>query len=129
MDDVKTLPQIASLISTAEALPSDSLEDWGPVAEPLGEPVSRLRGRHLQSDEANGLEAGIWECTPGTWRRKVMDAEFCHFLFGRCRFHAESGKTVEIGPGTTIFFPAESRGTWEVLETVRKVFMTVKVKG
>ena len=47
-------------------IPSDELEDWGPVPQSISETVSHLRGRII-NENPDGSEAGIWECTPGTW--------------------------------------------------------------
>ena len=54
-------------------IPATQLDDWGPVPQPLGEPVSHLSGKII-SENSDGSEAGIWECTPGKWTRLVMDA-------------------------------------------------------
>ena len=55
-------------------IPSSELDDWGPVPEPVSETVSQLRGIFI-NENTDGPEAGIWECTPGTWTRLVMDEE------------------------------------------------------
>ena len=62
-------------------IPSAELDDWGPVELPISDQVSQLRGRVI-NEHADGSEAGIWECTPGTWTRQVMDAEISSFVKG-----------------------------------------------
>ncbi|MEM7741280.1 MAG: cupin domain-containing protein [Pseudomonadota bacterium] len=106
-------------------IPSSELEDWGPVPEPIGEPVSHLRGLTL-NENADGSEAGLWECTPGQWVRKVMDAEISSFLSGHALFHHEGGETIEIKAGDSVYFDNNSKGIWEVLETTRKIYLTYK---
>ncbi len=106
-------------------IPSDELDDWGDVPEPVSEEVSHLRGRII-NEHPDGSEAGIWECTPGTWTRLVMDAEISSFVKGHALFHPENGETIDIKAGDTVYFDHNSKGTWEVLETVRKAYLTFK---
>ena len=106
-------------------IPSSELDDWGPVPEPVSEMVSKLRGRII-NENPDGSEAGIWECTPGTWTRLVMDAEISSFVAGHALFHPDDGETIDIKAGDTVYFDNNSKGTWEVLETVRKAYLTFK---
>ena len=115
-------PKIASVANALNA----KLDVWGPIKVHVAGPVAQLSGVKLEVDEANGTETGIWECTPGSWRRQVKESESCTFIKGHAIFHADSGETIDIRPGTAIFFPANTTGIWEVKETVRKVYMTVK---
>lgn len=121
---VATKVKIASVADAVAA----KLEDWGPIKVHVAGPVAHLYGRKLEVDEANGTETGIWECTPGTWRRQVTQSESCTFVKGHAIFHADSGEKIDIRAGTAIFFPANTTGIWEVKETVRKVYMTVEPK-
>ncbi|AQA18614.1 hypothetical protein BST95_10570 [Halioglobus japonicus] len=106
-------------------IPTADLDNWGPVELPIGDQVSQLAGLVI-CENADGSEAGIWECTPGTWTRQIMDAELSTFLRGRAIFHPESGEPIHISAGDTLYFDANSRGTWEVIETVRKAYLTYK---
>lgn len=112
---------IKRLANTA-GLASAALEDWGKVAEPLGEPVARLRGMS-PTEKDKEPDFGIWECSPGKWKRQIRKAEFAHFVAGRCTFHADSGQVIEIKAGDALYFPAESLGVWEIHETVRKTYI------
>lgn len=112
---------IKRLANTA-GLPSAALEDWGKVAEPLGEPVAQLRGVS-PSEKGKEPDFGIWECSPGKWNRQIRKAEFAHFISGRATFHASSGQVIEINAGDALYFPAESLGVWEIHETVRKTYI------
>jgi len=106
-------------------IPSSELDNWGPVAEPISEQVSQLKGIII-NENPDGSEAGIWECTPGIWTRLVMDAEISSFVKGHALFHPEDGETIDIKAGDTVYFDNNSKGTWEVLETVRKAYLTFK---
>jgi uncharacterized cupin superfamily protein len=112
---------IKRLANTA-GLSSAALEDWGKVAEPLGEPVAQLRGVS-PTEKGKEPDFGIWECSPGKWNRQIRKAEFAHFISGRATFHASSGQVIEINAGDALYFPAESLGVWEIHETVRKTYI------
>ena len=51
--------------------------------------------------------------------------EFCHLLRGHWVLTSESGQVTEIKAGDSWVFPNGWKGTAEVLETVRKVYMVV----
>lgn len=112
-------------VSEVANIPSEELEDWG-TPKAVGEPVPQLRGLFLSENE-DGSEGGIWECTPGKFIREVMQAELVTFLFGHCIFHPEEGEPVEIKGGDVLFFPENSKGTWEIIETVRKAYLTYNI--
>lgn len=107
------------------SIPLENLDDWGPVELPIGEIVSQLSGTII-SENKDGSEAGVWECTPGIWTRQVMDAELSSFLKGKAIFHPEEGEDIHIEAGDTLYFDANSRGTWEIIDTVRKAYLTYK---
>lgn len=113
----------AALLAQAAEIDERELVDWGPVAEPLGEPVSLTRGVLLHRDDDGGNETGLWVCTPGRWRCTIERAEFCHFLAGRAVYLSDQGERLEVGVGDAAFFPAGWRGSCEVIETLRKTYM------
>lgn len=96
--------------------------DWGVIPTML-EGESRTFGRLLSRKDDGSSETGIWNCTPGTWHCHVTKDEFCHFLAGECTYTGEDGQVIEVRPGTIAFFPEDWKGTCEVRETVRKVYM------
>jgi uncharacterized protein len=108
-----------TLIKGVATIPAERLADQGPVVEPVGAPVARIRSRA----DHEGPDIGVWECTPGKWRRQVKSGEFSHFVAGRCVFHADSGEHLAIEAGDAVIFPPNTTGTWEILETVRKVYV------
>ena len=60
------------LISHATSM---TLPAVGPVAAPVGEPVSELKCYEAVSIPEKQVEAGVWECSPGVWHRQVKQAE------------------------------------------------------
>jgi uncharacterized cupin superfamily protein len=118
--------QSSLLLHNIHRIPDERLTDRGPAIAPLGDVVSRLSSLRLAEDREASREIGIWECTPGRWPRQQMAAEFTVFLSGHCRFEPENGAEVEIKPGDVLYFPANTKGIWDITETVRKVYMIMK---
>ncbi|MCU1717892.1 cupin domain-containing protein [Pseudomonas sp. 5P_3.1_Bac2] len=104
--------------------PQLSLAEPTPVAVPLGEPVAITSGQGIE--HADGVAAGVWECTPGRWRRQIAQQEFCHFISGRCTFTPDGGEPITINPGDALLFPANTFGIWDIQETVRKTYVLLK---
>ncbi|UBM24518.1 cupin domain-containing protein [Pseudomonas sp. p1(2021b)] len=94
-----------------------------PVAAPLGEPVAVTSVTWVE--RSDGVETGIWECTPGRWRRQIVQQEFCHFVKGRCTFTPDGGEPLHIEAGDALMLPANSTGTWDIQETVRKTYVLI----
>ncbi len=96
------------------------LEDWGPLDESTG-PAMQTSGLTLWSDEA-GSDTGIWECTPGPSRWKLETNELVHVLSGSMTVTADGAEPVEVGPGDVVLFRKGWEGTWDIHETLRKVY-------
>lgn len=99
------------------------LDESNPVAVPLGEPVAVASTHSVE--RADGVETGVWECTPGRWRRQIVQQEFCHFIAGRATFTPDGGEPVVIEAGDAILLPANSMGVWDIQETLRKSYVLI----
>ena len=99
------------------------LPDSSPVAVPLGEPIAVAST--LSVERSDGVETGIWACTPGRWRRKIKAQAFCHFIQGRCTFTPDDGEIVHLQAGDALMLPANSSGTWDIQEPVRKTYVLI----
>jgi uncharacterized cupin superfamily protein len=109
------LPKVSDA-ATAE------LEDWGPLEEATG-PEMTTAGFTLWKDEVTETESGIWECTPGPSRWELETNEFVHVVFGRMTVTEDGASPVELGPGDTVVFPLGWNGTWDIHETLRKLYV------
>ena len=69
--------------------------------------------------------SGTWECEPGKLQLDLDITEFCDLLKGHWILTSESGAITEIKAGDSWIFPNGWKGTAEVVETVRKVYMIV----
>ena len=104
----------------------NDLADDGPVARPLSQPPCRTSTLRVDLEGAGENRTGLWECTPGSYERQVAEAEVMHILAGACVFTPKGGEPRHIKAGDTLFFPANTVGTWDIQETMRKVFVILK---
>jgi uncharacterized cupin superfamily protein len=94
-----------------------------PVTSPIGEVVSTTRTALTQAPSGQGVSIGIWECTPGVWRRQVAKREFSYFISGHCFFTPDGQAPIELRAGDSVYFPANCMGAWDVRENVRKSYL------
>lgn len=95
------------------------------VSRPIGELISVMRSKVAFRSSANATNVGVWECSPGRWRRQVIEAEFSTILLGRCTFTPDGGEPVVLESGDSIYFHPHTNGEWNIKETVRKVYVIV----
>lgn len=105
---------------------STDLTDDGPVGRPLTEPACRTSSLRVALEGAGDCRAGLWECTVGSYERQVPEAEVMQILAGSSIFTPVNGEPIRIRAGDTLFFPANTFGTWEIIEPMRKVFTILK---
>lgn len=74
------------------------------------------------------LCAGTWQCEPGAWQIAFADGkdEFFCIIDGRIRITDEAGVAAEFGPGEAGVIPAGFKGSFEVLEMVRKYYVVLE---
>lgn len=96
-----------------------------PVAAPLGAPVSQTRTARHKEIEEQKVSTGVWECTPGIWRRQVLSAEYSYFISGAGSFTMDGGEKIEFKSGDAIYFAPNTQGVWDIRETVRKTYLII----
>jgi len=96
------------------------------ACDSFGEPIGDLPTQTDSGFFAEGnLVAGTWECGPGKLQLDLDITEFCHLLKGHWILTSESGQVTEIKAGDSWVFPRGWKGTSEVVETVRKVYLII----
>jgi len=66
---------------------------------------------------------GTWICTPGKWYVDYVKWEYCHFQEGYCIITPEGLEPIHLRAGDIFVVEPGMKGTWEVVETVRKYFV------
>lgn len=93
------------------------------VGQPVGQPVAQARTAvHRSLQDKNGM-TGIWECSRGRFRRQVMEAEYSYIISGEGSFTTDDGDTIEFRAGDALYFAANTLGTWDIRQTLRKTYL------
>ncbi len=97
--------------------------DYHIAAEKLIRGDTRQSTLNMFSDPGNEFHCGIWEGAPALWRVSYTENEFCHILQGRIRITDDTGTSITVGPGDNFVIAAGFTGTWETLETAKKIYV------
>lgn len=101
----------------------DDFTTLATVGAPIGEQIAMTR---VAGNTATPLgNAGIWECSPGRFRRQVPQAEFSYIIAGSGSFTPDGGETVAFGAGDSLWFAPDTQGEWDIRETVRKAYLII----
>ena len=98
------------------------LVDWG-VIPTMIEGQSRTSGKVLHKGPEGRSECGLWICTPGKWYVEYVKWEYCDFREGYCIITPEGKEPIHLRAGDIFVIEPGMKGTWEVVETVRKYFV------
>lgn len=103
----------------------------------ISDPAGALPGRSAKPTSSTGqweatvpvgglatAEAGFWECNEGRFTAdRTAFAEVCFIISGRADIVSDDdAETLTVGPGDLFVLPRGWTGTWEIHETVRKVY-------
>lgn len=80
--------------------------------------------------EHPNMNCGIWQCEVGAWNIVFADnkQEFFNIIEGVVRIHhTENNSFIEVKAGEAGVIPPSFRGTFEVVEAVKKYFVVVEV--
>lgn len=95
-----------------------------PIGAPVGEPIAHTKtAKHQETDFGS---VGIWECSPGKFKRQVVPAEYSYIISGSGTFTPEGKEAIAFKAGDTLYFGPNTQGEWEVIETVRKSYFILK---
>ena len=106
-----------------ENTPTALLDSFGDVANALTSPACQINGLKKIIPGKEDIRTGIWECTPGQFQREMDAAELMYIISGSLTFTGDNGDSIDMNPGDTVFMPPNSKGIWDVKETVRKVYI------
>ena len=99
-----------------------ALDAWPIPAEQIlgGDP--QASGVLLWQSDDKRLANGVWECTPGSFTWSYTWDETIFVREGAFTMTDQTGTTTSVGAGDLIFVPSGTQSTWNITETVRKVF-------
>lgn len=117
---------IDSIIDFANS--SATPEHYRPAPEKVlkGDPAQSVTNHY--SSPCNQVHAGVWEGEPGQWTIRYTEHEYCEILQGVSVIRDEQGNAKTVRAGDRFVIPAGLVGTWEVLETCRKVYVMFEQK-
>ncbi len=111
-----------------ESLLASQPVEYLPSAEKIisGRPLQRIWSQYTDSSER--FSAGVWECEPGAWRVHYTEEEYCRILVGRSLLTNADGVVREVAAGNEFVIPRGFEGTWEVVESTRKIYVIYETK-
>ncbi|QYJ74440.1 cupin domain-containing protein [Shewanella sp. FJAT-52076] len=89
----------------------------------------RLEGNPLQSltnhysSPCGQFHAGVWQSDGGKWNVNYTEHEFCDILEGSSIICDSEGNSLTVEAGDKFVIPAGFKGTWEVVEHCRKIYV------
>ncbi|MEG3112042.1 cupin domain-containing protein [Pantoea sp. T14] len=101
----------------------EKLEPWGSVEGLPDTPTIQLSGLQKIIPGKENVDTGIFECTAGSYRRSVKQAEIMHFLSGEGSFTPDGEATLTFKPGDSFFFEENTQGTWVIETQMRKLYV------
>jgi len=117
---------IANIIDFAQALtPADR---YRPAAEKIlkGEPDQAVYNHY--SSPCGQFAAGVWEGEVGQWTVNYTEHEYCEIVQGVSVLRDQDGEAKTLRAGDRFVIPAGFKGTWEVLEPCRKIYVMFEQK-
>jgi len=98
------------------------MDNAQPARFPVGELIAMQSSAQEQSSETIKASIGVWESSPGKFKRYLMNREFSHIVKGCCTFTPEGGEPIELKEGDAILFPADCKGEWDIKENFKKTY-------
>lgn len=91
------------------------------VGADRGDPQTRSISLSIESPLT-----GVWECTPGSWTVEDRpDTESFYVVAGQAVItDDETGEAKEIAAGDFVVLPRGWSGRWDIVETLRKVYVS-----
>lgn len=94
-----------------------------PAAERVLAGTPEQTTRNFFSDTTGQFFAGTWESTPGRWRVRYTENEFCHITRGSVRIESDHGYSRTFRAGDSFVVPAGFSGVWHVTEPMSKLYV------
>jgi len=109
------------IVDFSSATPELTLSKPPPDRVLAGSPEQKTR--NYFSDATSQFFAGTWESSPGRWRVRYTETEFCHITRGCVYIEDEAGRGKTFRAGDSFVVPAGFVGTWYVKELTSKLYV------
>ena len=105
------------------AASSAATDTYLPAPEKIlaGHPQQSIRNDY--SSPCGQFNVGIWTGEPGQWTVNYTEHEYCEILQGVSVIRDKEGNSRTVKTGDRFVIPAGFSGTWEVVESCRKVYV------
>ena len=104
-------------------LEEQPFEGGAPLRERLIAGSPSFRTWTFEESADGKLFAGVWESTPGAWRIVYDEWEYCSILSGVSIITRDGEAPRRVSAGDAFVIQPGFSGTWEVVETTRKLFV------
>lgn len=118
---------IETIVDFAQA--TTPADHYRPAAEKVlkGDPAQKVYHHYASPCEQFG--AGVWEGDVGQWTVNYTEHEYCEIVQGVSVLRDLEGNAKTLRAGDRFVIPAGFRGTWEVLEPCRKIYVVFEPKA
>ncbi|MCS3467909.1 putative cupin superfamily protein [Pseudomonas sp. JUb42] len=108
--------------------PGIAPEHYRPSPEKIfkGDPQQTVYNHY--NSPCGQFNAGVWEGEVGQWRVNYTEHEYCEIVQGVSVLRDEAGGAKTLRAGDRFVIPAGFKGTWEVLEACRKIYVVFEAK-
>lgn len=118
--------RVADLVLAHEPVDPARTVDGAPMvgSTALATIGGELAGGRESGVGVDGIEVGVWECSPGVSTDTEVDEVFV-VISGRARIDFVSTElpSIDVGPGDLVRLEAGMQTVWTVTEMLRKVYV------
>jgi hypothetical protein len=124
---IRAIMSILNIVDFSQ--PAKESVEYMPKAEAVlaGDPLQAVH-THFASP-CGQLAAGVWEGACGQWTVNFTESEYCEILEGVSVIRDAHGTSKTVRAGDRFLIPAGFKGTWEVVEPCKKIFVSVEFKA
>jgi len=112
---------VNDIVDFSSATPEVSTSS--PASERLVSGSPQQTTRNFFSDATGQFFAGVWESSPGKWRVRYTETEFCHITRGSVYIEDEQGRGRTFRAGDSFVVPSGFSGIWHVHEPTAKLYV------
>ena len=104
-------------------------ESANPSPEKILSGIPRTRVSNQYTEASGQFFCGVWTSSPGKWRVRYTENEFCVIIEVRVRIESLAGEKYDLRAGDAFVVPAGFEGSWEVCEPCKKWYSIFEPKG